>query len=183
MTKELGEKTEFAVLGGGCFWCLEAAFLNIEGVQDAISGYAGGDQEDPTYEEVSRGNTGHAETVKVIFDKEKISYRTILSIFFQIHNPTTPDRQGNDIGSQYRSIILYASDKQKKTAQDMIKKMTAQKIYADPIVTQVAPLEVFYPAESRHQRYFEKNPFQAYCQLVIAPKLSKLKRLRKDLHQ
>jgi peptide-methionine (S)-S-oxide reductase len=169
------DKTETAYLAGGCFWCLEAAYSRIGGVRAVVSGYAGGHLDNPAYEEVSRGKTGHAETVKVEFDAKIISYKEILGIFFSVHDPTTPNRQGGDIGPQYRSIIFYADKTQKETAEKVIRQLTEQNIFAASIVTEILPLEKFWPAEEAHQKYFEKNPAAAYCQIVINPKLAKLK--------
>lgn len=168
---------EKAVFGGGCFWCTEAAFKLIPGVVRVMPGYAGGDTKDPTYEEVMTGETGHAEVVEVSFDPKVVTFRKLLDVFFTVHNPTTLNKQGNDIGTQYRSIILYANDKQKKEAEDFILKMEVQGSYPDPIVTEIKRLEKFYPAEEYHHDYFEKHPQRGYCQLVIAPKLEKLRSL------
>jgi peptide-methionine (S)-S-oxide reductase len=165
-------KTESIVLGGGCFWCLDAAYRRIKGVTEVVSGYAGGNLADPSYEAVSGGATGHAEVVKVSFDPGKIKLSDILDVFWAIHNPTTPNQQGNDIGPQYRSMILYNGDVQKLAVEASVQEV--QKLWKDPIVTEVAPLVVFYPAEDYHQDYFAKNPSQGYCQIVINPKLLKL---------
>jgi peptide-methionine (S)-S-oxide reductase len=167
---------EVATLGGGCFWCLEAVYDQLQGVTDVVSGYAGGDLKDPTYEQVCSGRTGHAEVVQVTFDPSQISYKGILEVFFSIHNPTTLNRQGADVGTQYRSAIFTHSDAQKATAQALIAELTADKAWGDPIVTQVAPLDTFYPAEAYHQEYFARNPYQGYCQVVIAPKLAKFRK-------
>jgi len=166
---------ETAVLGGGCFWCLDAAYSRIKGVKSVISGYAGGAKENPTYEQVSMGNTGHAEVVRVEYDPRIISYEDILNIFFAVHDPTTLNRQGNDIGPQYRSIILCDTQESLDQTREFIKKLKKEKIFSNPIVTEVKILEKFYPAEDYHQKYFEKNPELAYCQIVISPKLSKLR--------
>jgi peptide-methionine (S)-S-oxide reductase len=165
--------TETAVLGGGCFWCLEAVYNELGGVQAVISGYAGGSVANPSYEQVCSGRTGHAEVVRITYDPAEISYRDILDVFFTIHDPTTLNRQGADVGTQYRSIILYASPEQEQIARDVIAQTTASGIWRNPIVTQVEPLERFYPAEAYHQNYFEQNPYQPYCQVVIAPKVAK----------
>lgn len=165
--------TEAIVLGGGCFWCLEAAFQMIEGVESVASGYAGGDQPDPSYERVSSGTTGHAEVVQVTFDPKIITLEDILDVFWAIHNPTTKDRQGNDIGTQYRSIILYADDEQKALAEE--KKVEISKLWPDPVLTEIVPLKNFYKAEDYHQNYYRNNPDQGYCQVVINPKLAKLR--------
>jgi peptide-methionine (S)-S-oxide reductase len=163
--------TEKAVLGGGCFWCTEAAYKNIEGVEKVTSGYAGGHTENPSYREVCSGKTGHAEVIKIEFDEEKISYEKILKFFFRIHDPTTEDRQGPDVGSQYRSIILYTSPEQRKTAEEFLREK--QDEYEDKIVTELNRLEDFYRAEEKHQDYFEKNPSDAYCTMHAQPKVDK----------
>jgi peptide-methionine (S)-S-oxide reductase len=164
--------TAVATLGGGCFWCLEAIFERVEGVVGVVSGYAGGARADPTYEEVCTGATGHAEVVQVSFDPKRISYAGLLEVFFKAHDPTTLNRQGADVGSQYRSIILFDSDEQRKTAEAARRK--AQKDWKDPVVTEIVPLGAFYPAEDYHQDYFDKNRTAGYCRVVIAPKLKKL---------
>ena len=166
-------ESQTAVLGGGCFWCLEAVYTELRGIERVISGYAGGSVPNPSYEQVCSGRTGHAEVVQLTFDPSQISYRDILDVFFTIHDPTTLDRQGADIGSQYRSIILYESEDQAATARAVIDEVNASGIWRSPIVTKVEPLERFYPAEAYHQNYFEMNPYQPYCQIVIAPKVSK----------
>ena len=166
-------KSETATLAGGCFWCLEAVYAELRGVERVISGYAGGHVPNPTYEQVCGGRTGHAEVVQVTFDPETISLRDILDVFFTIHDPTTLNRQGADVGTQYRSAIFFNSPEQEQTARDAIAQITASGIWHNPIVTEVAPLERFYPAEGYHQNYFERNPFQPYCQIVIAPKVAK----------
>ena len=164
---------ESIVLGGGCFWCIEAAFRLISGVESAVSGYAGGTKKDAEYYAVGSGETGHAEVVKVTFDTSVVSLKDILDIFFTIHNPTTPNRQGNDVGPQYRSAIFYDGDAQLRAAQDAIK--SVQALWDEPIITELSKLEAFYPAEDYHQDYFNKNPAQGYCQLIINPKLKKLR--------
>lgn len=166
-------KLESIVLGGGCFWCLDAAYRMIKGVRGVTSGYAGGPSPNPTYQEVSRGTTGHAEVVRVEFDPAVITLAQILEIFWALHNPTTPNRQGNDIGPQYRSMILYETDEQKETTQASVADI--EKLWDAPIVTEVGKLKTFYPAEEEHQNYFAKNPHQGYCQVVINPKLNKLR--------
>jgi peptide-methionine (S)-S-oxide reductase len=165
--------SEIIVLGGGCFWCLEAVYNELRGVHSVISGYAGGTVEHPSYEQVCSGRTGHAEVVQLTFDPSEISFREILEVFFTIHDPTTLNRQGNDVGTQYRSIILYASPEQEQVAREVIAEITASGIWPRAIVTQVEPLERFYPAEAYHQNYFELNPYQPYCQIIIAPKVAK----------
>lgn len=169
------DQTEQATLGGGCFWCIEAAYERVEGIESAVSGYAAGDTEDPSYEEVCSGTTGHAEVVQLTFDPDIIDYRTILEIFFTIHDPTTPNRQGNDVGSQYRSIILTHDDTQAETAREVIEELEAEGIW-EGIVTELEPLGTFYEAEAHHQSYYEKNPEQGYCRAIIRPKLDKLRK-------
>lgn len=160
-----------ATFGGGCFWCIEAIYKLVEGIETVISGYAGGDTENPTYQEVCSGYTGHAEVIQVEYDPNLITYQEILEIFFSVHDPTTLNRQGADVGTQYRSIILTENEEQAAIAKEMINKVSAD--YKNPIVTQVEPLTAFYPAEQYHQDYFEKNPFQGYCRMVVAPKVNK----------
>jgi peptide-methionine (S)-S-oxide reductase len=167
---------EKATLGGGCFWCLEAVFEELKGVESVVSGYAGGHVPNPTYEQVCGKGTGHAEVVQVTYDPAVISYGDLLDIFFTIHNPTTLNRQGNDIGPQYRSIILAHSDEQKAAAEAKIKALEAEGLWDDPIVTAVEPLEEFYPAEDYHQGYFRQNPYRGYCMMVIAPKVAKFRK-------
>ncbi|MDP2823403.1 MAG: peptide-methionine (S)-S-oxide reductase MsrA [Sulfuritalea sp.] len=178
--------TEVATLGGGCFWCLEAAFVQLAGVESVISGYAGGQMRNPDYRSVCGGDTGHAEVVEVRFDPAIIDYRTLLQAFFAIHDPTTPDRQGNDVGSQYRSVIFTHGAEQEKTARDLIAELAAAKIWPAPIVTAVSPMgtsfgaspaPTFWPAEDDHQNYFANNPNQSYCQFVVAPKAAKLRKV------
>ena len=166
------EKSETAVLGGGCFWCMEAVFEGQEGVQSVESGYAGGTTPNPTYEQVCTGSTGHAEVVRVTFDPAKTGYAKILELFWQAHDPTTLNRQGADVGSQYRSIILTSNEKQREIAEQS--KREAQKEFDEPIVTEIQPLKVFYVAEKYHQDYFANNPNAPYCMFVIKPKLKKL---------
>lgn len=168
--------SEVATLGGGCFWCLDTIYRQLKGVEKVESGYAGGSKPNPTYREVCGGNTGHAEVVQITFDPSMISYRDLLDVFFTVHDPTTQDRQGGDVGPQYRSIILTHSDEQARVAREAIADVTAEGIWDDPIVTQVEPLTTYYPAERYHQDYFANNPLQPYCQIVIAPKVSKFRR-------
>lgn len=168
-----GDKTEIATLGGGCFWCLEAVYQEVPGVTRVVSGYSGGTVENPTYHQVCSGTTGHAEVTQLEFDPERISYRRILEIFFTIHDPTTLNRQGADRGTQYRSVIFFHSPEQEATARDVIASLMAEGLWDEPVVTQVLPLEAFYPAEDYHQNYFRDNPSQAYCQIVIRPKVAK----------
>jgi peptide-methionine (S)-S-oxide reductase len=169
-------KLEIATLGGGCFWCLEAVYDQLQGVTDVVSGYSGGEVHNPSYQQVCTGRTGHAEVVQVTFDPSQISYREILEVFFSIHDPTTLNRQGADVGPQYRSAIFYHDEAQKATANALIGELTASKVWGNPIVTQVAPFNTFYPAEDYHQEYFARNPWQGYCQVVIAPKLAKFRK-------
>lgn len=163
---------ERATLGGGCFWCLEAVFEHLRGVQEVVSGYSGGTVPNPSYEQVCAGNTGHAEVVQIAFDPEVISYRDILAVFFDIHDPTTLNRQGADVGTQYRSVIFYHDERQKETARQMIDQLNDEGVWDRSIVTAVEPVEVFYAAEVYHQEYFERNPQQRYCRAVIAPKVA-----------
>lgn len=166
------EKQETAVFGGGCFWCVEAIFLMVRGILLTEPGYAGGRKDHPTYEEVSSGITGHAEVVNILFDKDAVSYEDLLSVFFYSHDPTTANRQGDDVGTQYRSLILYTSDAQKEAAKNYIKDLERTGAYEKKIVTEVKPLETFYPAEEYHKKYFKKNRAAPYCQIVIAPKVA-----------
>jgi peptide-methionine (S)-S-oxide reductase len=171
-----GQAREVATLGGGCFWCLEAVFEGLRGVEKVVSGYAGGNVSNPTYREVCSGHTGHAEVVQVTFDPTVLSFRELLEVFFATHDPTTLNRQGADVGTQYRSVVLYHSPEQKRAAEEMIAELTASGVWPNPIVTQVAPLETFYPAEDYHQGYFRNNPGQGYCQVVVAPKVAKFRK-------
>ncbi len=166
-------KEEIAVLGGGCFWCLEAVFDGMEGVIDVRSGYAGGSRDEPRYREVCAGITGHAEVVEVRFDPEALPFEEVLRIFFTVHDPTTLNRQGNDRGTQYRSIVLPTSKAQEQVAREVVDALTNEGVWDDPIVTRIEPLQRFWPAEPEHHRYFEKHPEQGYCQVVIAPKVQK----------
>ena len=163
-----------ATVGGGCFWCLEAVFEDLKGVASVTSGYAGGRSESPTYEQVCGGQTGHAEVIQIEFDPKVISYEQLMEIFFALHDPTTLNRQGNDVGTQYRSIVLYENEAQKKAAE--LGKKKAQTHYRDPIVTEIAPLSRFYPAEGYHQGYYKQNPKKPYCGFVVAPKVAKMKK-------
>ena len=162
-----------ATLGGGCFWCLEAVFDLVNGVLSVVPGYAGGHTKSPTYEIVCQGITGHAEVIQIEYDPSIISYRELLEIFFEIHDPTTLNRQGHDVGPQYRSIILYHDQNQREIAETMIKELNSSGKWSDPIVTEVVPLDHFTPAEEYHHKYFQKHPEQGYCQFVIAPKVRK----------
>jgi peptide-methionine (S)-S-oxide reductase len=170
-----GTQSEVATLGGGCFWCLEAVYDRLEGVIGVESGYMGGDMPNPTYERVCDGDTGHAEVVQVTFDPARISFRDLLEVFFVIHDPTTPDRQGNDVGTQYRSAIFYHSPQQQAEAEAIVRELDDDKAFADPIVTEIVPAERFYVAEKYHQEYFENNPNQPYCRFIVAPKVAKFR--------
>lgn len=167
---------EITTLGGGCFWCLEAVYDQLKGVVDVVSGYAGGHVVNPTYKQVCTGTTGHAEVVQVTFDPTVISFKEILTVFFSIHDPTTLNRQGADVGPQYRSVVFYHSDEQKAITEQVIAELTAMRLWDNPIVTQIAPMDTFYPAEDYHQEYFARNPYQGYCQMVIAPKVAKFRK-------
>lgn len=171
----MDKQTEMATLGGGCFWCLEAVYKDLKGVEKVVSGYAGGHVPNPSYQAVCTGTTGHAEVVQVTFDPEVISFGEILQVFFTIHDPTTLNRQGNDVGPQYRSAIFYHSEAQRQAAESAL--ADAQPLWSRPIVTEVTPLDTFYPGEDYHQDYFERNPYQPYCQVVIAPKVSKFRKM------
>ena len=176
MSAEQAGSREVATLGGGCFWCLEAVFDELKGVESVESGYAGGTLPNPTYEQVCSGATGHAEVVQITFDPRVISYRDILEVFFSIHDPTTLNRQGPDVGTQYRSVVFYHSPEQKATAEQMIAEYTKDKAWDRPIVTEVRPFTAFYRAEEYHQEYFARNPNQGYCRMVVAPKVSKARK-------
>ena len=166
---------EQTTLGGGCFWCLEAVFEQARGVEKVVSGYSAGETPNPTYEQICGGRTGHAEVVQITFDPQTISYRSLLEIFFTIHDPTTPNRQGNDRGTQYRSIILYHDDDQQAVAQSVMQEMASSNIWDAPLVTQLQPLALFYSAEDYHQGYYRGHSNQAYCQAVVAPKVLKFR--------
>ena len=165
-----------ATLAGGCFWCLEAVFVELKGVDSITSGYTGGHVANPTYDQVCRGNTGHAEAVQVVYDPSVLSYPDLLRVFFSIHDPTTVDRQGHDVGSQYRSAIFVHDDAQREAAEAIMREVAAADVYDAPLVTEVADLGTFYPAESYHSDYFARNPEQAYCRAVIAPKVAKFRK-------
>ena len=169
-------RTELATLGGGCFWCLEAVFQELKGVERVVSGYAGGTVPDPSYEDVCTGRTGHAEVVQVTFDPAELTYRELLEVYFSIHDPTTLDRQGADVGTQYRSVIFHHGPEQERTAREVIADLERQGLWGAPIVTAVQPAPPFYPAEEYHQEYFRRNPGQGYCSIVIAPKVAKFRR-------
>jgi len=174
----MNSKKELATLGGGCFWCLDAVYRQVSGVISVICGYAGGITVNPTYEEVCKGNTGHAEVVQIEYNPEILSYEEILNIFWKIHDPTTLNRQGADVGTQYRSIILYHNENQKEIA--LRSKEENQKFFSNPIVTEIQPYKVFYPAEEYHQNFYNKNPYYPYCIYVIEPKLNKLNKILKS---
>jgi peptide-methionine (S)-S-oxide reductase len=174
-------RREIATLAGGCFWCLEAAFAQLRGVEKVQSGYSGGTVRNPSYREVCTGTTGHAEVVQITFDPDVISYRDLLEVFFTLHDPTTLNRQGADVGTQYRSAIFYHSPEQQQIAEEVMARMSAEGIWSDPIVTRVVPLEAFYPAETYHDDYYNRNQEQPYCQIVISPKLAKLRKAHQEL--
>jgi peptide-methionine (S)-S-oxide reductase len=165
--------TKSIILGGGCFWCIEAIFLQVRGIESVVSGYSGGDSSSPTYEQVCSGSTNHAEVVQLTFDDNVISLTEILDIFWHLHDPTTPNQQGADHGTQYRSVIFYQNDEEKQVIHDVLEKIKPD--WPNPVITQIEPLELFYPAEDYHQNYFNKHPSQGYCNLVISPKLHKLR--------
>jgi peptide-methionine (S)-S-oxide reductase len=169
-----GRKKETAVFGGGCFWCTEAVFDELRGVLSVMPGYAGGSTKNPTYEQVCGGLTGHAEVIKIDFDPSQIKFKDLLTVFFATHDPTTLNRQGNDVGIQYRSTVLYVGEEQKREAEAFIKELNDSKTFTKPVVTTVEPLREFYDAEAYHQQYYAKNPYQPYCQYTIPPKLQKL---------
>jgi peptide-methionine (S)-S-oxide reductase len=171
---------ETATFGSGCFWCTEAVFERLKGVHSVVSGYSGGSTKNPTYQQVCSGDTGHAEVVQVTFDPKVIGFPELLEVFWQTHDPTTRNRQGNDVGTQYRSAIFYHSDEQRRTAEEYKKKLDASEAFRAPIVTEIVPFKEFYPAEEYHQNFFARNPQQAYCNLVIPPKLDKLKKVFAD---
>lgn len=174
------EANSSVILGGGCFWCIETIFNQLQGVDTAISGYAGGNVKNPSYKEVCTGNTGHAEVIKVNYDSNIISYPEILEVFFNVHDPTTLNRQGNDIGTQYRSCIMYQTEEEKSIAQAYIKQIDSSGIYANPIVTSLEKFDTFYPAEDYHQNYFNENGNQPYCQFVVRPKVEKFQKKYQD---
>ncbi|HLL99708.1 MAG TPA: peptide-methionine (S)-S-oxide reductase MsrA [Pyrinomonadaceae bacterium] len=172
----MNNNLETATLGAGCFWCVEAVFDDLKGVEDVVSGYSGGHKENPTYREVCSETTGHAEVVQIRFDPGVISFKEILQVFFSVHDPTTLNRQGNDIGTSYRSAIFYHDENQRQIAEQVIREVTEEGVYDDPIVTQIAAFDKFYPAEDYHQEYFANNPNQPYCAAVVAPKVSKFRK-------
>jgi peptide-methionine (S)-S-oxide reductase len=165
---------EKLVLGGGCFWCTEAVFQRVKGVQKVVSGYSGGKYPNPTYREICEGTSGHAEVIEISFDAQQISVEELLLIFFHTHDPTTLNRQGNDVGSQYRSVIFYANEAQKEVAEQVMQRLKKEYVFESNVVTELSPLSIVYPAEDYHQNYYNQNSYQPYCSMVIAPKLSKL---------
>jgi peptide-methionine (S)-S-oxide reductase len=169
-------RAEVATLAGGCFWCTEAIFKEVDGVEDVVSGYTGGTTVNPTYQEICTNTTGHAEAVQLTFNPGKISYREILQIFFSLHDPTTLNQQGEDVGTQYRSAIFYHNDRQRAVAEALIRELNGARLWSKPIVTQVTPLDKFYPAEDYHREYFSRHPEQSYCQAVISPKVNKFRK-------
>ena len=173
-------KFEIATFGGGCFWCVEAIFERVQGVHEVVSGYSGGTVGNPDYKMVTSGTTGHAEVIQITFDPEVVTYLELLEIFFKTHDPTTPNRQGADVGTQYRSIVLYHNEQQKKLAWEVLDELYSEGIWSDPIVTEIQAFEEFYSAEAYHQEYFENNPNQGYCRLVITPKLEKFEKVFKE---
>lgn len=176
----MSDKTSTAVLAGGCFWCMEAVFVGLNGIESVQSGYSGGTVADPSYEQVCTGATGHAEAVRLEFDPSVVSYADILRVFFTMHDPTTTDRQGNDIGTQYRSAVFYLDDQQRETAEAVMREIGESGIYGAALVTELEPLKNFYPAEEYHDDYFARNPRQPYCAAVIAPKVAKFRKLYLD---
>lgn len=177
---EIENKNELATFAGGCFWCTEAVFLELKGVQRVVSGYIGGNTLNPTYAEICNGDTGHAEAIEITFDSNVISFGELLEVFFATHDPTTLNRQGNDIGTQYRSEIFYHNEKQKEISEAYISLMTEENTFKDPIVTQISPVSIFYKAEVYHNNYYNQNKLQGYCSYVITPKIDKLKKVFKD---
>ena len=174
------EKTELATFGGGCFWCVEAIFERVTGVHVVVSGYSGGHVANPSYKQVTSGTTGHAEVIQISFDPVEVNFTELLEIFFKTHDPTTLNRQGADVGTQYRSIVLYHNDEQRQEAEKVIKELDSAGIWKDPIVTRVEPFDNFYRAEGYHQEYFENNPNQGYCRVVIQPKVDKFEKVFRD---
>jgi peptide-methionine (S)-S-oxide reductase len=172
----MGNNSQVATLAGGCFWCLEAVYEEVSGVEKVVSGYSGGHVKNPTYEAVCSETTGHAEAVQITFDPEEVSYKSLVDIFFSIHDPTTLNRQGNDIGSQYRSAVFCHDEKQKIIVEELIQKIGSEEDMSGPVVTEVIPAPTFYPAEEYHQQYYRRNQWQGYCQIVISPKLAKFRK-------
>ena len=173
--------TETATLAGGCFWCLEAVYEQVRGVEKVVSGYTGGTAENPSYHDVCSGRTGHAEAVRIDFDPDAVSYRRLLELFFTTHDPTTLNRQGPDVGTQYRSAVFHHDEEQRRAAEEVIADFAERKVWPDPIVTEIAPLGPFYEAEDYHQQYYRSNPWAGYCQALIAPKVAKLRKEHFDL--
>lgn len=176
----MSDSLQTATFGGGCFWCVEAVFEELNGITSVVSGYAGGHKENPTYKEVCDGTTGHAEVCQIQYDPKIVSYAELLEVFWKTHDPTTRNRQGNDVGTQYRSVIYYHNDEQKQLAEGYKKKLDEEKIWPNPIVTEIEPLPKFYPAENYHQDYYSENGNQPYCSFVITPKLEKFRKVFKD---
>ena len=169
-----------AILGGGCFWCTEAVYKELNGIIDVVPGYSGGNIKNPAYREVCTGKTGHAEVVQITYDPEIVSYKEILEVFFMTHDPTTLNRQGNDVGTQYRSAVFYHDEEQKKTAEEVVSNFEKENIFDHPVVTEITPFEAFYKAEDYHKDYYERNEDQPYCQFIVAPKVAKFKEIFKD---
>jgi peptide-methionine (S)-S-oxide reductase len=182
-TQSGGTELEVATLGGGCFWCLDPILKDLRGVTDVVVGYSGGKVKDPSYRMVCTGTTGHAESLQVTFDPKVISYKELLKVFFSFHDPTTLNRQGADVGTQYRSVVFYHDEGQKAVAEETIDEINKAGIWGKPIVTEVTPFEVFYPAEDYHQDYFKNNPNQGYCRVVIAPKVSKFRQYYSEMRK
>lgn len=180
MDNQVKSNLEIATFGSGCFWCTEAIFERVKGIQKVISGYSGGTTDNPTYKEVCTGTTGHAECTQIYFDPSIITYDELLEIFWKTHDPTTLNRQGNDVGTQYRSVIFYHNEEQKQKAEYYKKKLEEEKIWGKPIVTEIVEFKKFYPAEDYHQNYYENNPYQGYCAFVITPKVEKFEKIFKD---
>ncbi|MCS6832617.1 MAG: peptide-methionine (S)-S-oxide reductase MsrA, partial [Flammeovirgaceae bacterium] len=176
MPADMQTKTEVATFGAGCFWCVEAVFQRLKGVEKVVSGYSGGAIPNPTYEQVCTGTTGHAEVCQITFNPDQIRFEELLEVFWQTHDPTTLNRQGNDVGTQYRSVIFYHTPQQKEIAEKYKKSLDASGVFSKPIVTEISPFTAFYPAESYHQNYFNNNPYQPYCRFVVQPKVDKFKK-------
>jgi len=179
----INDKFESITLGGGCFWCLEPLFEELRGVNNVVVGYAGGKKNNPSYEDVCSGSTGHAEVVQISFNPQEISLKDLLSVFFESHDPTTPNRQGADVGTQYRSIILFESDVQKTIIDQILLKLTKENKFDKPVITQIQKLDQFFPAEDYHQQYFKKNPWAGYCRIVIKPKVDKFRKNFQELRK